>query len=154
GTTTAVIGNCGLSVAPLNQSARTSMVDMFCFIEDLPVHAFTHAVPWQWETWPEYQNAVNANPAAINTAVFVGHQALRTDVMGEEAWERAASPAEVDAMCHSLDDALRHGGVGFSTTFMDTDRNNREVPSRQSDDTEFERLLDVVARHTGATFQF
>lgn len=46
GTTTAVIGNCGLTVAPLSNEARASMVEMFCFIEDLPLHAFTDAVPW------------------------------------------------------------------------------------------------------------
>ena len=43
------------------------MLELFCFIEDLPLHAFTHAVPWEWETWPEYQRAINAHPAAINT---------------------------------------------------------------------------------------
>ena len=57
-------------------------------------------------------------------------------------------------MCALLDEALRHGGIGLSTTFMDTDRNNREVPSRKADDVEFGRLLDVVARHPGATLQF
>lgn len=154
GTTTAVIGNCGLTVAPLSKSARASMLELFCFIEDLPLHAFTHAVPWEWETWPEYQRAINAHPAAINTAVFVGHQALRTHVMGEQAWERAATSYEIDAMCVLLDEALRHGGIGLSTTFMDTDRNNREVPSRKADDIEFGCLLDVVARHPGATLQF
>ncbi|TML16496.1 MAG: amidohydrolase [Actinobacteria bacterium] len=136
GTTTAVIGNCGLTVAPLSKSARASMLELFCFIEDLPLHA------------------INARPAAINTAVFVGHQALRTHVLGEEAWERTATAAEINAMCTLLDEALRHGGIGLSTTFMDSDRNNREVPSRKADDTEFGSLLDVVARHPGATLQF
>lgn len=74
--------------------------------------------------------------------------------MGEQAWERTATPAEIDAMCHLLDEALRHGGIGLSTTFMDTDRANREVPSRKADDVELGRLVDVVARHPGATLQF
>ena len=154
GTTTAVIGNCGLTVAPLRADARASMLDLFCFIEDLPLHAFTHAVPWDWETWPEYARAIDAHPPAINTAVFVGHQALRTHVLGEEAWERAATPDELDTLCAVLDEALGHGGIGLSTTFMDTDRDNREVPSRRADDVELGRLLDVVARHRGATLQF
>ena len=154
GTTTAVIGNCGLTVAPLRAEARASMVDLFCFIEDLPSHAFTHAVPWSWETWPEYARALDAHPAALNTAVFVGHQALRTDVLGDEAWERTATADELDTMCRVLDEALRHGGIGLSTTFMDTDRDNREVPSRLADDVELGRLLDVVACHRGATVQF
>ncbi|MCB0993616.1 MAG: amidohydrolase family protein, partial [Acidimicrobiales bacterium] len=154
GTTTAVIGNCGLTVAPLRADARSSMIDLFCFIEDLPLGAFTDAVPWDWETWPEYQRAIASRPPALNCAVFVGHQALRTHVMGEEAWERHATTDEIDDMCAVLDEALRHGGIGLSTTFMDTDRTNREVPSRHADDIEFGRLLDVVARHPGATFQF
>ncbi len=154
GTTTAVIGNCGLTVAPLRAEARASMLELFCFIEDLPLHAFTHAVPWSWETWPEYQQAIDSHGAAINTAVFVGHQALRTHVMGEDAWVRTATPVEVNAMCRLLDEALSHGGIGLSTTFMDTDRSNREVPSRKADDIELGRMIDVVARHRGATVQF
>ena len=154
GTTTAVIGNCGLTVAPLSNAARASMVELFCFIEDLPLHAFTHAVPWQWETWPEYQRAIDGQPPALNVAVFVGHQALRTHVMGDEAWDRVATPAEVAEMCAILDQALAHGGIGLSTTFMDTDRHNREVPSRKADDAEFGQLLDVLTRHPGATLQF
>lgn len=86
--------------------------------------------------------------------MFVGHQALRTHEMGEEAWLRTATPAEIDHMCGVLDEALAHGGIGLSTTFMDTDRHNREVPSRKADDEELGRLLDVLARHEGATLQF
>ncbi|HZP27551.1 MAG TPA: amidohydrolase family protein [Acidimicrobiia bacterium] len=154
GTTTAIIGNCGLTVAPLAASARRSMIELFCFIEDLPVPAFEQAVPWSWETWPEYRAAALASPAAINVGVFVGHQALRTYVMGDEAWTRHASDAERARMAGFLDEALTTGALGFSTTFMDTDRENREVPSRHADDAEFDALLAVVARHPGATLQF
>jgi N-acyl-D-aspartate/D-glutamate deacylase len=154
GSTTAIIGNCGLSVAPLREDARASMLELFCFIEDLPLDAFSSAVPWQWETWPEYQRAMNGHAAAINSAVFVGHQALRTHVLGEAAWERSSTDDEIDQMCVLLDEALRCGGIGLSTTFMDTDRNNREVPSRRADDVEFGRLIDVIARHPSATLQF
>jgi N-acyl-D-aspartate/D-glutamate deacylase len=154
GTTTAVIGNCGLTVAPLTAAARSSMIDLFCFIEDLPVPAFERAIPWSWETWPEYRSAALANPAAMNVGVFVGHQALRTFVMGDDAWTRTATDAERARMAAILDGALGVGALGFSTTFMDTDRDNREVPSRHADDAEFDELLAVLARHPGATLQF
>jgi N-acyl-D-amino-acid deacylase len=154
GTTTAVIGNCGLTVAPLSTAMRPSMVELFCFIEDLPLAAFQQAIPWTWEDWPEYRAAALANPAAINVGAFVGHQALRTYVMGADAWERAATPAELELLCAVLDRALTAGALGFSTTFMDTDRDNREVPSRKADDTEFAAIIDVLARHPGSTFQF
>jgi N-acyl-D-amino-acid deacylase len=154
GTTTAVIGNCGLTVAPLTAAARPSMVELFCFIEDLPLPAFQHAIPWSWETWPEYRAAALDHPAALNVGVFVGHQALRTFVMGDEAWTRPATETERAAMAHILDEALSVGALGFSTTFMDTDRDNREVPSRAADDAEFDALLAVLSRHPGATLQF
>ena len=154
GTTTAVIGNCGLTVAPLTAAARGSMIELFCFIEDLPVPAFEHAVPWSWETWPEYRAAALANPAAMNVGVFVGHQALRTYVMGDDAWTRTATDAERARMAGLLDEALTVGALGFSTTFMDTDRDNREVPSRHADDAEFDAFVAVLARHPGATLQF
>ncbi|HZQ59130.1 MAG TPA: amidohydrolase family protein [Acidimicrobiales bacterium] len=154
GTTTAVIGNCGLTVAPLSSATRPSMVELFCFIEDLPLAAFERAIPWTWEDWPEYRAAIDANPASINVGVFVGHQALRTFVMGPDAWERPATAAERTRIAAVLDHALTVGGLGFSTTFMDTDRNNREVPSRKADDAEFAAVADVLADHPGTTFQF
>jgi N-acyl-D-amino-acid deacylase len=153
GTTTVIMGNCGLTVAPLSAATRDSIVDLFCFIEDLPLHAFRHAVPWTWETWPEYRDAVSANPAAVNVAVFVGHQSLRTFVMGEDAWSRPATAPERNRIAALLDEALGAGALGLSTTLMDTDRDNREVPSRVADDLELGALLDVLTRHPGATFQ-
>ena len=154
GTTTAIVGNCGLTVAPLSAAMRPSMVELFCFIEDLPLTAFEQAIPWTWEDWPEYRSAAIANPAAINIGAFVGHQALRTFVMGHEAWDRPATPAERARICEVLDRALTAGALGFSTTFMDTDRDNREVPSRKADDAEFAAIVDVLAKHPGSTFQF
>jgi N-acyl-D-aspartate/D-glutamate deacylase len=154
GTTTAIMGNCGLTVAPLSAAMRPSMVELFCFIEDLPLAAFEQAIPWTWEDWPDYRDAAAANPAAVNVGAFVGHQALRTFVMGHDAWERAATAEERERICTVLDRALTAGALGFSTTFMDTDRDNREVPSRKADDAEFAAIIDVLAKHPGTTFQF
>ncbi len=140
--------------SPLPAATRDSIVDLFCFIEDLPLHAFRTAVPWTWETWPQYRAAAEASPVALNVGAFVGHQSLRTDVMGADAWERPATDAERRKLAAVLDEALSAGALGLSTTFMDTDRDNRDVPSRLADDAEFAALLDVVARHPGATFQF
>lgn len=154
GTTSAIIGNCGLTVAPISAEQRAGMIDLFCFIEDLPLAAFTHHIPWTWEDWAGYRAAADANPTAVNLGSFVGHQALRTFVMGDDAWERAATDSERKALARELDKALSVGALGFSTTFMDTDRTNREVPSRRADDAEFAAYIDVLAKHPGSTFQF
>jgi N-acyl-D-amino-acid deacylase len=154
GSTTAIMGNCGLTVAPLSAATRNSIVELFCFIEDLPLDVFRSRIPFSWENWADYRKAAMAQPSAVNLGAYVGHQSLRTFVMGDEAWDRPATADERAQLASVLDDALRAGALGFSTTFMDTDRDNREVPSRVADDAEFGALLDVVARHPGATFQF
>jgi N-acyl-D-amino-acid deacylase len=86
GTTTVVIGNCGHSLAPIRSQDRSQLIDLYCFIEDLPNEAFEKAIPWTWESWPEYAAAASKHPLAINAAPLVGHTAIRIFVMGDEAW--------------------------------------------------------------------
>jgi N-acyl-D-amino-acid deacylase len=153
GATSVVFGNCGVSVAPLAGTQRDSIVDLFCFLEDLPLVAFEQEVPWRWETWPEYRRAIDAWPTAVNIGGYVGHLSLRTFVMGDDAWERAATEAERTRMAELLDASLTAGALGLSTNLFDKDRTLRPVPSRLADDAEFEVLVDVLARHPRATFQ-
>ncbi|MFI1577052.1 amidohydrolase family protein [Embleya sp. NPDC020630] len=154
GTTTVVFGNCGMSVAPLRESARGPVLDLFCFLEDLPLSAFQDKVPWTWERWPEYRRAVEGQAVAVNVAGFVGHLTLRTTVMGAEAsWGRAATGEEIAEMAALLDESLTHGAIGLSTNVFDKDRYLKPVPTRLAEDAEFEALADVLARHPGATLQ-
>src|SRR5438132_228178 len=76
-----------------------------------------------------------------------------TYVMGGDAWERAATPTEVERMCALLDEALRHGAVGLSLNHFDKDRQLRLVPGYFADDAEYGALFDVVARHPGRTVE-
>jgi N-acyl-D-amino-acid deacylase len=153
GCTTMVLANCGLGLAPLRSSAKDDLVDLFAFIEDIPSEAFQLAVPWTWTTWPEYHGVAAQHATAVNSVGFVPHQMLRTWVMGPEAWDRAATDEERAQLCAVLDEALTAGGLGLSTSVMDTDRANRLVPSRLADDAEFAALLAVLARH-GAVLQY
>ncbi len=140
GVTTTVFGNCGMSMAPLDGPQRQEVVDLFCFLEDLPLVAFDEEVPWTWATWPEYRAALDSQPTAVNIAGYVGHISLRNYVMGDAAWERTASPAERTAMAQALDDALAAGALGLSTNGFDLDRTLRLVSSRHADDTEYTEL--------------
>ena len=153
GVTTAVFGNCGMSMAPLDGPQRDEVVDLFCFLEDLPLVAFEQEVPWTWANWAEYRAALDAQPTAANIAGYVGHISLRTFVMGDAAWERPASAAERTAMAKALDEALAAGALGLSTNGFDMDRTLRLVPSRHADDAEYAALFDVLAAHPGTTFQ-
>src|SRR5436190_382575 len=78
GNTTAVFGYCGNSIAPLAGTQRDEVVDLLCFLEDLPVEAFYENIPWTWETWPEYMKALSTQPTTMNLAGYFGHLALRT----------------------------------------------------------------------------
>ena len=137
GVTTVVTGNCSLSLAPLKKENRASLTDMFCFIEDLPNEAFEAGIPWSWETWPEYRSAFDARGAAVQVAPLVGHSALRLHVIGEESYERASTEAERTAIAALMRECLTAGAFGLSTSFLDTDRAGRPVPSRAADDAAY-----------------
>lgn len=153
GVTSVVYGNCGVSVAPLAGPQREEVVDLFCFLEDLPEHVFTTHVPWTWESWTDYQREVAKQATAANVSGYVGHISLRTFVMGDAAWEREATEQEIAAMASVLAASLEAGALGLSTNGFDRDRHQRLVPSRLASDAEFAALFDVLGRHRGATFQ-
>ena len=153
GNTSVVFGNCGNSIAPLAGAQRDEVVDLLCFLEDLPVDAFRNELPWTWQRWPEYTKALEAQPAACNVAGYLGHVSLRTFVMGDAAWERAANSDEIAQMAVLLDEGLAHGALGMSVNHFDKDRQLRLVPGYFADDAEYHALLDVLARYPGRTFQ-
>jgi N-acyl-D-aspartate/D-glutamate deacylase len=149
GVTSVLIGNCSLSLAPLRPDHRQGMSEVFSYIEDIPEPAFRQEIPWGWETYAEYRDILGLGGLGLNVACLIGHTPLRLYVMGEDAWDRAASPAERAAMAAVLDDSLRAGAFGLSTSFFDEDADNRPVPSRLADDDEFAALFDVLAAHGG-----
>ena len=153
GVTTLVMGNCGLGIAPVAPEVRDDIVDLLCFIEELPPALSDTYVPWGWSSWGEYAERGRAQATAVQPFAYTADNALRASVMGRDAWERAATTDEVEAMAALLDDALRAGSLGMSSNWFDTDRQRRLVPSRLSDGGELDALLDVIARHPGATFQ-
>lgn len=153
GNTALVFGNCGNSIAPLADAQRDEIVDLLCFLEDLPLEAFHREIPWTWERWPEYRRALAAHPTTVHVAGYVGHLALRTYVMGPAAWERAATADEVERMAVILDEGLAAGAMGLSVNHFDKDRSLRPVPGHFADDDEYRVLFSVVARHRPATVQ-
>jgi len=145
GVTTVVTGNCSLSLMPVRAQDRLRASDVFGFIEDIPVDAFSSGIPWSWESYAEWQAALSAHGTAVNVAALVGHSNLRVYVMGEDAWERAATPSEREALAAALAECLAAGALGLSTSFIDQDRHGMPVPSRRADDAEMVSLIDVLA---------
>jgi N-acyl-D-amino-acid deacylase len=144
GVTTMLIGNCSLSLHPVNDATRGDLADLFAYVEDVPRQLFDDQVPWTWSDYAGYRDAVNARGAGTNLAALVGHGPLRLAVMGEDAWTRVATADERAAMATLLGEAMAAGAWGLSTSQFDLDAQGRPVPSRLADDAEVDALLDAV----------
>ncbi|MFV8817882.1 N-acyl-D-amino-acid deacylase family protein [Haliea sp. E17] len=154
GITTSINGNCGFSMAPAKPDIQNDVIDIFNFFEDIPEAPMKKLVPWDWQTWSEYKASFLRNvKTPVNFAAFCGHIPIRLYVMGEAAWERAATADEIAQMCDLLDDAMRAGAMGLSSNHLDYDKHDRPLPSQLADDAEFLALFKVVAKYPGATAQ-
>jgi N-acyl-D-amino-acid deacylase len=156
GATTVILGNCGFAAAPMSpdKAAQMEMIKIFSFFEDIPIGPFLANVPWDWEKWSEYKASLTSRvKVPANYAIFVGHIAIRLAVMGCEAWDRVATPAEIARMAELLDDALAAGALGLSDNLHDHDGENRPIPTLVADDAEFTALFDVLERYPAASYQ-
>jgi N-acyl-D-amino-acid deacylase len=156
GVTTAVIGACGFTAAPVSADpeVRLEMVNIFSFFEEVPAKPFVERVKWDWRTWGEYRRSMEKNAkSAANIAAYAGHIAIRLAVMGMEAWDRTATPDEIRQMCDLLEEAIEAGALGLSSNLMDHDSKDRPVPSLKADEAEWVALIDVLARYPGTQLQ-
>jgi N-acyl-D-aspartate/D-glutamate deacylase len=147
GVTTVVAGNCGFSIAPLRREHRPLMVDTLRIVEDMNPDTLSAGVAWdEFESFPQYLDAVAARGVRLNFGGYVGHTAVRLYVMGDEAFGRAATPAEIDQMQDIVRRALRAGAIGFSTTFASTHNGagGRPVPSRSANLAELFALVEPL----------
>ena len=155
GVTTAVGGNCGFSVAPLDPSESDYLMRMLSRVEGMPLSALEAACDWDWTSFESYLERVEGS-VGPNIGFLVGHSAIRRVVMGEAACEREATDAELTAMTELLGRSLAEGGLGFSSSLAAThlDDDGRPVPSRFAHHDELLTLCAEVGRHAGTTLEF
>jgi len=151
GVTTAVMGNCGFTLAPVRSDERALVVRNLERAEDIDPAALAEGITWTFETFPEYLDAVDALPKGVNVAANVGHSALRTWAMGERAFEQEASGDDLGRMAAQLGAAISAGAIGFSTSRSEHHEtsDNRPVASRLAAWSEVEALVSVLG-HLGA----
>ncbi len=117
GVTTALLGNCGVGFAPCRPESRDMLVKLMEGVEDLPEVVLTEGLPWNWESFPEYLNALEARPYDMDIATQVPHAALRVHVMGRRGFEREPATAEDRAeMGRLAREGIAAGALGFSTS--------------------------------------
>ncbi len=116
GVTTAVLGNCGVGFAPCRASDRDKLIRLMEGVEDIPGTALHEGMNWEWETFPEYMDAIDKRPHTIDFAVLVPHDPVRVFAMGDRAvFDEPANEADISAMRAIVREAMEAGAVGFST---------------------------------------
>lgn len=146
GITTVVTGNCSLSLAPIrDRQAADKIVSMFGVIEDIKKRTFDEAVPFNWESFPDYLDHIRPK-LGINVGALVGHSALRLYVMGAASQERTATPDELAQMCTLVEEAMAAGALGISSSYVDMDENGDPVPSQYADLDEKIGLAKAMAK--------
>ena len=151
GVTTALMGNCGVTFAPCRPSDRTLLAGMMETVEDIPREAILSGLPWNWEEYGGYLDAIEQLRPAINVAGLVGHAAVRYYVMGERAVEEQATEDEIRQMCAVVDRALASGALGFSTNRYEPHKgpDGRSIPGTFADPSELVAIGRTVAARNG-----
>ncbi len=155
GVTTVVMGNCGFTLAPVRNDERHLVVRNLERAEDISPAAMAEGIDWCWETFPEYLDFVDRTPKGINYAGQVGHSALRTWAMGERAFEQGSREPDLKRMVGQLEDSMRAGAVGFTTSVSPNHAtsDDRPVASRMADWAETEALVGTMGRLGTGVFE-
>jgi len=146
GVTSVVAGNCGFSIAPTRPEHRRPIVRTLQAVEDMSEKMLDAGIPWNFETFAEYLDSVERSGTILNFGCYVGHSPVRLFVMGDEGYEREASPDEIARMRTVVADAMRAGALGFASSYSANHRGDRglPVPSRNGTADEFIAIASVL----------
>ena len=155
GITTVVMGNCGFTLAPCAKEDRHLVIRNLQRAEDISLEAMEAGIEWKWKTFAEFLDTVDGLPKGINYSGYLGHSALRTYVMGERAFEQAASEDDLRAMEAELRSGLQAGAIGFTTSRSPSHEtpDRRPVASRLAKWDEVRRLVGVMADMNAGIFE-
>jgi N-acyl-D-aspartate/D-glutamate deacylase len=155
GVTTAVIGNCGFGIAPCPPRHRELLVRNLSVVEGMDLDALLAGTRWDFETFPQYMDAIRACRPYANIAVLAQHSTIRTAVMGEAACERQEpTSAELVAMRETVREAIRAGAIGFASSFSPNHSGwgSRPMPSTLATDDELAALVGVLREERRGVF--
>jgi N-acyl-D-amino-acid deacylase len=156
GVTSVVLGNCGVTFAPCKEADREELAEMMESVEDIPADSIMSGLAWDWTTYGEYLDAVEQWPKGINVGGMIGHCAVRVHAMGERSMsEEPAGPADIDAMCALVDEAIAAGALGFSTsrTLLHRVPDGRPVPGTWAAPEELIAIAEVMGRRGRGVFE-
>ncbi len=151
GVTTALLGNCGVTFAPCKPSDREFLAGMMETVEDIPKNAILHGLPWDWEFYGGYLDALETLGPSINICGLAGHCAIRFYVMGERAVEEPATDEEIKQIAALAGRSVKEGAVGFSTNRLPGHRlpDGRSIPGTFADRDELRAVALEVGKYGG-----
>lgn len=157
GTTTVVMGNCGVGFAPCRPEDRDVLVKLMEGVEEIPGTALAAGIPWTWESFPEYLDSLDALERDIDVAVFLPHGPLRVFVMGERGVNReAATNDDIQKMKGLVAEAMDAGAVGLSSsrTLLHLSSTGDHVPTFEAAANEMKQLGTCLSGDKGQVMQF
>jgi N-acyl-D-aspartate/D-glutamate deacylase len=145
GVTTAILGNCGVGFAPVRPGQQQELIELMEGVEDIPGSALAEGIRWDWESFPEYLDALDRTPRVLDVGTHVPHAPVRSYVMGDRALDDATAD-DLDAICSIVQAGLQAGALGFSTgrTAGHRDLRGRPVPGTFAAEAELTALLGVM----------
>ncbi|MDD3799928.1 MAG: amidohydrolase family protein [Novosphingobium sp.] len=151
GVTTVITGNCGVGFAPCRAEDHDSLIRVMEGVEDIPGVVMAEGLPWDWETFPQYLDALESRPRDIDVAALLPHSPLRVYAMGERGAKREpATPEDLERMRGLAREALDAGAIGFATSRLLIHRTKagENIPSYAADDAELKAIASAM-RDTG-----
>ena len=135
GVTTVVMGNCGVGFAPVQKGREGDLIKLMEGVEDIPGAALAEGIRWNWQSFPQFMDALDATPHSLDYLVQIPHDPVRMAVMGERAYTQPTAGADdIAAMRALVREALQAGAVGFSSGRSDNHRTSegRETPAAEA----------------------
>jgi N-acyl-D-aspartate/D-glutamate deacylase len=154
GVTTVVIGNCGFTIAPCKPEDRDLTMRNLVRVEGMSIEALRIGINWNFESFPQYLDAIEQRGVGPNVAAFAGHSSVRTYVMGEDAPKRIATDEEISRMQDVVREAMRAGALGFATSTSPSHNGagGDPMPSRLADEREMNALVGVLGEFGRGVF--
>lgn len=157
GVTSIVMGNCGVGFAPAEPDRHEWLIELMEGVEDIPGSAMTEGITWEWTSFPEYLDAIDRSPHVLDIGAQIAHGPLRAFVMGERgAGNESATADDIAAMSALVEEALRAGALGFSTsrTPIHRSKSGELVPGTTADAAELLGIGEAIRRVGHGVFQF
>ncbi len=157
GVTTTVFGNCGVGFAPVRPGSQNYLINLMEGVEDIPGTVLADGIDFNWESFPEYLDVLGSTKRVMNVGAQVPHGALRFYVMGDRGADHDEVPTEdeIAEMARLLEESLRAGALGFSTsrTVKHKAADGSPTPSLSAEDIELAGLAQAMRRAGTGVFE-